>query len=161
MASRKSAPKAKAAKGKSVSSAQPELRVLFPLDGSQESYAGLQQALTYLPADGFHATLLVVMNDMRGASEDMVKQFEDDVDDEVFPTEDSALVVLRQATRSLREHGVKLTLKIAKGNVRKEILAEAGGHDLLVMHRRSGRTGLGGATALARKAGCSSLIVRV
>ena len=55
-----------------------ELKVLFPLDGSEESYACLEKALGYLPVEGFHATLLVVLNDMRGASEDMVKQFEDD-----------------------------------------------------------------------------------
>lgn len=152
--------KTKASKG-APKNAPKELRVLFPLDGSDESYACVEKALALLPAAGFHATLLVVLQDFRGAPEDMVKQFEEDTQDEIFPTEDSALAVLRQATKCLRERGAKTTLKLAKGNIRKEILAEAATHDLLVMHRLRGRTSFGGAAALARKAGCSSLLVRV
>ena len=136
------------------------LRVLFPLDGSEQGYAGLDRALELLPASSIHATLLVVLQDFRGAPEDMVGMFEDDVDDEVFPTEDSGLLVLRQATKRLREKGVKMTLKLAKGKIAREILAEAGNHDLLVMHRGTHHRFFGGAMGLARKAPCSVLLVK-
>lgn len=139
----------------------PHLRVLFPLDGSEESYLCLEKSFSFMPSSNVEATILVVLQDFAGAPEEMIKQFEEDTEDEVFPTEDSALVVLRNATRRLREKGVKLKLKMAKGNVKKEILAEAPHHDLLVMHRRRGKHWIGGATGIARKAACSSLLIRV
>ena len=64
----------------------------------------------------------------------MVKEFEEDTEDEVFPTEASAAVVLRNATKRLRRQGVEMSLKTGKGDIADEIIAESANHDLLVMH---------------------------
>lgn len=110
------------------------MRVLFPLDGSERGYKAMEAALDLLKASPVKATLLVVLQDFDGAPEEMVKDFEEDTEDEVFPTEESAVVVLRQATKRLRRKGIEMTLKTGKGDIAREIIAESGNHDLLVMH---------------------------
>lgn len=110
------------------------MRVLFPLDGSERGFASMEAALDLLQPQQVDATLLVVMHDFKGAPEHMVKEFEDDTQDEIFPTEESAVVVLKQATKRLRRKGLKMKLKMAKGNVVKEVIAESAQHDLLVIH---------------------------
>jgi nucleotide-binding universal stress UspA family protein len=110
------------------------MRVLFPLDGSERGFQSMEAALELLHPKVVHATLLVVLTDFEGAPEEIVQEFEDDTEDEVFPTEASAVVVLKQATKRMRRKGVKLALKMAKGNVIDEVVAESANHDLLVMH---------------------------
>lgn len=110
------------------------MRVLFPLDGSERGFASMEAALDLLKGMSVDATLLVVMHDFKGAPEELVKEFEDDTQDEIFPTEDSAVVVLKQATNRLRRKGLKMTLKVAKGNIVDQIVAESANHDLLVIH---------------------------
>jgi nucleotide-binding universal stress UspA family protein len=110
------------------------MRVLFPLDGSERSFESMEAALDLLQASQVKATLLVVLQDFKGAPEEMVQEFEDDTEDEIFPTEESAVVVLRQATKRMRRKGLEMKLKMGKGNIVKEIVAESGNHDLLVMH---------------------------
>lgn len=125
------------------------MRVLFPLDGSERGFASMEAALDLLKGTTVQATLLVVLHDFKGASEEMIQEFEEDTQDEIFPTEDSAVVVLKQATKRLRRKGLEMKLKMAKGNIVKEIIAESAHHDLLVIHSsrtsqrfklRSGRT---------------------
>ena len=110
------------------------MRVLFPLDGSERGFASMEAALDLLKGTTVQATLLVVLHDFEGAPEEMVAEFEEDTQDEIFPTEDSAVVVLKQATKRLRRKGLELKLKIAKGDIVKEIVAESAHHDLLVIH---------------------------
>lgn len=110
------------------------MKVLFPLDGSERGFASMEAALDLLQGTPVQATLLVVLHDFKGAPEEMVKEFEQDTEDEIFPTEDSAAVVLKQATKRLRRKGLVMTLKMAKGNIVKEIIAESAHHDLLVIH---------------------------
>ena len=110
------------------------MRVLFPLDGSERGFASMEAALDLLQPSQVDATLLVVLHDFKGAPEDLIKEFEEDTEDEIFPTEESAVVVLKQATRRLRRKGLKMKLKMAKGNIVKEIIAESAHHDLLVIH---------------------------
>lgn len=110
------------------------MRVLFPLDGSERGFASMEAALDLLKGTTVQATLLVVLQDFKGAPEEMVQEFEEDTEDEVFPTEDSAVVVLKQATKRLRRKGLEMKLKISKGNIVREIIAESANHDLLVIH---------------------------
>jgi nucleotide-binding universal stress UspA family protein len=140
------------------------MRVLFPLDGSERGYAAMEGALDLLQASQVQATLLVVLTDFKGAPPDLVQQFEEDTEDEIFPTEDSAVVVLRQATQRLRRKGLEMTLKVAKGDLVKEIAAESAHYDLLVMHSgratqrfrlRSRRT-----KAIVRAAKCNVLLMQ-
>jgi nucleotide-binding universal stress UspA family protein len=125
------------------------MRVLFPLDGSERGFASMEAALDLLEGAAVKATLLVVLHDFQGAPEELVKEFEEDTADEIFPTEGSAVVVLKQARKRLKRKGMTLDLKLAKGNVVKEVVAESANHDLLVIHSarssqgfrlRSGRT---------------------
>lgn len=110
------------------------MRVLFPLDGSDRGFAAMEAALEVLRPHQVQATLLVVLHDFKGAPEEMVTEFEEDTQDEIFPTEESAVVVLKQATKRLRRKGLEMKLKMAKGNIVKEIIAESAHHDLLVIH---------------------------
>ncbi|MEK6975757.1 MAG: universal stress protein [Candidatus Thermoplasmatota archaeon] len=110
------------------------MKVLFPLDGSERAFQAMEAALDLLHGSQVQATLLVVMQDFRGAPEEMIKEFEDDTEDEVFPTQESAIVVLKQATKRMRRKGLEMKLKMAQGNIVKQIIAESKEHDLLVMH---------------------------
>lgn len=126
------------------------MRVLFPLDGSERGFASMEAALELLKGKKVEATLLVVLHDFKGAPEELVKEFEDDTQDEIFPSEDSALVVLKQATKRMQRKGLVMDLKLAKGNIVEHIIEESAHHDLLVVHSarrtskmfklRSGRT---------------------
>jgi nucleotide-binding universal stress UspA family protein len=140
------------------------MRVLFPLDGSERGYAAMEAALDLLQAGSVQATLLVVLSDFQGAPPEVVQEFEEDTEDEIFPTEDSAGVVLRQATQRVRRKGLEMRLKVAKGNVVKEIASESANHDLLVLHStraaqrfrlRSRRT-----KAIVRAAKCNVLLMQ-
>lgn len=110
------------------------MKVLFPLDGSERAFKAMEAALDLLRGSQVQATLLVVMQDFEGAPEDMIREFEDDTEDEIFPTEASAIVVLKQATKRMRRKGLEMKLKMAQGNIVKQIVAESKEHDLLVMH---------------------------
>ena len=110
------------------------MKVLFPLDGSERAYQAMEAALELLKGSTVQATLLVVLQDFTGAPEDMVKAFEDDTEDEVFPTQESAIVVLKQATKRMRRKGLEMKLKMAQGDIVKQVIAESKAHDLLVMH---------------------------
>lgn len=110
------------------------MRVLFPLDGSERGFNAMEAALEMLQPQQVEATLLVVLHDFKGAPEELVTEFEEDTQDEIFPTEESAAVVLRQATKRMRRKGLTMRLKMAKGNIVKEIIAESAQHDLLVIH---------------------------
>ena len=110
------------------------MRVLFPLDGSERGFASMEAALDLLQPQQVDATLLVVLHDFKGAPDEMVSEFEEDTQDEIFPTEDSAVVVLKQATKRLRRKGLKMKLKMAKGNIVDQIIEESANHDLLVIH---------------------------
>jgi hypothetical protein len=94
----------------------------------------MEAALDLLKGTTVEATLLVVMHDFKGAPEEMIKEFEDDTEDEIFPTEESAVVVLKQATARMKRKGLKMKLEIGKGNIVDQIIAESAKHDLLVIH---------------------------
>lgn len=112
------------------------MKVLFPLDGSERAYRAMEAALELLKGSTVQATLLVVLQDFTGAPEEMVKAFEDDTEDEIFPTQESAIVVLKQATKRMRRKGLEMKLKIAQGDIVKQVIAESKGHDMLVMHSK-------------------------
>lgn len=140
------------------------MRALFPLDGSERGYAAMEAALDLLHPAKVEATLLVVLSDFKGAPPEVIQEFEEDTEDEIFPSEDSAVVVLRQCTQRLRRKGLELRLKVAKGNVVQEIAAESANHDLLVLHSsratqrfrlRSRRT-----KAIVRAAKCNVLLMQ-
>lgn len=140
------------------------MKVLFPLDGSERAFAAMEQALEVLRGSQVQATLLVVMHDFSRAPEDIIKTFEEDTEDEIFPTEESALVVLKQATRRLRRKGLEMKLKMAQGDIVKQIIEESREHDLMVIHStratsrwrmHSGRT-----KKILRGAACNVLLIQ-
>ncbi|MGB0653371.1 MAG: universal stress protein [Thermoplasmatota archaeon] len=142
-------------------------RVLVPLDGSQETFTAMERGLGLLGND-VDVTLLVVQDTgFEDAPEDVTQLFDDDEDDEIFPTEDSARRLLEDAAARCKAAGIghKPACKVARGrNVRKAILAEAEHHDVLLMHAL-GASGfkeklrLSGTEHLARKATCHVLLV--
>ncbi len=134
------------------------------MDGSERSLACMDKALQMLQTPGLEATILVVRQaGFEHAPEDLIKQFEDDEEDEIFPTEASTLQVLRMASKRCRKHGVQIKFKTVKGNVTKEIIKETASHDLIVMHGAAGRWGgLASRTGkILRKSKCSVLLVDV
>lgn len=139
------------------------MKVLFPLDGSERGFKGMEAALDLLHGSQVQATLLVVLQDFTGAPEEMVKEFEDDTEDEVFPTEESAIVVLKQATKRLRRKGLEMKLKMAQGNIVKQVIDESKAHDLLVMHTDGRPRWLQSARTkkITRGAACNVLLMRV
>jgi nucleotide-binding universal stress UspA family protein len=129
------------------------------MDGSTESLDALARGLALLGEK--QATLFVVVDkSMAQAPKEVVEEFAADEKDEVFPTDESALAVLRDARKRVPK-GVKLSLKIARGNVAAEIVKESAGYDVLVMHasKHGGFFRKAGAHAIARKASCNVLLV--
>lgn len=110
------------------------MKVLFPLDGSERAFQAMEQALDVLRGSQVQATLLVVMQDFSGAPEEIVQTFEEDTEDEIFPNEESALVVLKQATKRMRRKGLEMKLKMAQGNIVQQVIDESREHDLMVIH---------------------------
>lgn len=140
------------------------MKVLFPLDGSERAFKAMEQALDVLKGIPVQATLLVVMQNFEGASEDMVKAFEDDTEDEVFPTPQSTAVVFKQAAQRMKRKGVTMNLEVARGNIVQEIIDASAQHDLMVIHstratsrwrRRSGRT-----KKILRESACNVLLMQ-
>lgn len=138
------------------------VRVLFPLDGSEPAYLAMEKALRVIPRDvPLEATVLVVLQDFKGAPEDIVRMFEEDPDDEVFPTEDSALAVFREMRRRVGPLAGRAKFRIVQGKAGREILAAAQDHDLLVMHATTRGGFLSrGSHRLARRSPCDVLLIR-
>lgn len=142
------------------------MKVLVPLDGSERSFVAMEKALAMLKPAKPTVTLLCVQEEgLEHSSEDVVQVFDQDEDDEVFPNEASAERMLAVAAERAKEAaGLKVSTRTVAGGVRKAILAEAEGHDLLVMHRLD-PSGLkdklraSATEALARKSRCSVLLV--
>lgn len=139
------------------------MRVLVPLDGSEQSMRSLERAIALLSGSDAEYTLFCVQHEgFAGAPEDIVEMFDEDEDDEIFPTRAAAKRMLKQAAS--RCAGAPTTTKVAEGKVRDEILKEAAAHDLLVMHGldRSGlreKFRMSNTEFLARNAKCSVLLV--
>lgn len=139
-------------------------KVLIPLDGSDRSMQALETGLRLLGASS-EVTLLGVQNSgFRGAGEDRIEEFDDDEEDEIFPTEDSVRRMLGRAKEACAELGVEAQTKVREGRPVVEILAEAVEHDVLVMHAldRSGvkeKIRMSSTEKLARKAACHVLLV--
>lgn len=138
------------------------VRILFPLDGSEPAYQAMEKALRVIPHNtAVETTVLVVLQDFKGAPADLVRMFEEDHDDEVFPTEDSAREVFREMRRRVGTLAADATFRLAHGKAHREILAAARDHDLLVMHATT-RGGLlsRGSHRLARRSPCDVLLIR-
>ena len=145
------------------------MRALFPLDGSEASYAALDRGLALLKAvPGLQVTLLNVMQEgfERPADPEFVREtFDADEHDEVFPTRASSERALARGLEIARKHGVAARAKGEFGRPHDEILKEAAHHDVLVMHAlpQGGLLGTmkgGGTEKLARAAPCAVLLVR-
>src|SRR5207245_2231309 len=114
----------------------PMMRVLFPLDGSEPAYRALETAMRTLPTPAsVQATVLVVLQDFRGAPPDLLEMFKDDPHNELFATAECAEQVFREVRRRLGP--VRIQWRTATGKPHREILAAAKDHDLLVMHATS------------------------
>lgn len=139
------------------------MKALFPLDGSAKSLAALERGLELL--GDAEATLLVVQHTgFEDAPEDRVQEFDDDEDDEVFPTADSAERLLERARRHCQELGHEVETARVTGRVIPAIVDASAGYDVLVMSGldRSGvreKIHLGKKEKIARRAQCSVLLV--
>lgn len=144
------------------------VKALFPLDGSDATYAAVEKALKILGGNReASATFLVVLSkNVRDMPAEAREHLEFDDEDELFIREDEARTVLNRAIEIAKRVKFASAKGIAvAGKVREVVLAEARKHDLLVMHglRRSERDDKrhGNMTEeLARAAGCHVLLVR-
>ncbi|MBI4393656.1 MAG: universal stress protein [Euryarchaeota archaeon] len=143
------------------------LRLLFPLDGSERSFAAMERALILFKATpGLQVTLFNVMQKgFETAPETTVEEFDEDEGDEIFPTEDSSLRMLAKAQAVCKKHGVAANEKAVKGKVADEIIRETASHDVIVMHSLD-RKGFGEVLRgsktehIARSAKCLVLLSR-
>ena len=141
-------------------------KALCPLDGSQRSRDAAVRGLALLPK-GTDVVLFCVQNaGFDRVADDRVEMFDEDEDDEVFPTKESAQRMLDEVAEACSGTGCRVTTKVAKGPVRKQIVKEAkkGGYDVMVMHEldRSGfkeKFKMSGTEWLARNVPCSVLLV--
>lgn len=142
------------------------MKILAPLDGSRRSQKALHKALGLLDP-GARVTLMCVQNEgFDEADEDRVAMFDDDEDDEIFPTEDSAARMLDEVAAECAKAGREVETLIVKGNVRKQIMKVVAQdhYDLVIMHRldKSGlkeKLKMSGTEWLCRNLPCSALLV--
>ncbi|HVL88238.1 MAG TPA: universal stress protein [Candidatus Thermoplasmatota archaeon] len=113
------------------------LRILVPLDGSDRSFRALETGLLRLAgAPGLSVTLFTVVHKgFEGAGEDAIARFDEDEQDEIFPTEESARRMLERARQACAKLGVPAVERVVVGSYYDEILRESAQHDLLLMHR--------------------------
>lgn len=142
------------------------LKVLVPLDGSQVTFQALERAIALLKGrPNLEITLLNVINQgFRDAPEDTVDLFDEDEDDEVFPTEEAGRRMLQKAMEICNQHGQEARTDVVHGKVVEAILDACPRHDLLVMHalerRQIKETMRGSKTEkIARQAGIPVLLV--
>lgn len=125
----------------------------------------MENGLRLLHGADLDVTLFVVQSGgFENAPPDLVEEFDDDEDDEIFPTEESCERMLDDARKRCRALGVDATCKIASGRKVKAILQEAAHHDLIVMHELSRnelaeKLRMSATESIARKVGCSVLLV--
>ncbi len=138
------------------------MKVLCPLDGSERSIQAMRRGVAMLAGCAPKVTLLGVQHaGFENAPEDIVEGFEEDQEDEIFPTRESCQEMLEAAAKGLP---VKPRLVVVEGNVVKEIIAAAEDHDILLMHALN-KSGLleglkmSNTEKLARKVSCSVLLV--
>ncbi len=141
-------------------------RILFPLDGTDDSYDAIDAGLRALAPGPHDVTLLAVrMDGVDGAPPDLVRIWEEDHDDRLLPTDHACLEVLEEGARRCTPHGVEPRLLEREGKVIDEIVSESQDHDVLVMHalgpsRLHDRLHFSQGGRLVRKAGCHVLLVR-
>lgn len=142
------------------------LRVLAPLDGSETSFKALDAGLRLLKATpGLEVTVFNVTSEgLSDAPEDLVAQFDEDEDDEIFPTQAASLRMLERAKTICKEHAVAAKVQVVEGGVVDSILAACANHDILLMHaldRTQLKENLRGSQTekLARRAGINVLLV--
>lgn len=144
------------------------VKALFPLDGSDVTFATVEKALRLLAGhkDAAATFLVVISKNLRDMPPEAREHLEYDDEDELFIRDDEAKAVLEKALAIAKKvkfanaRGVALA-----GQVRNVVLSEAKKHDLLVMHalRRSEREDKqhGNMTEeIARASPCSVLLVR-
>jgi nucleotide-binding universal stress UspA family protein len=112
-------------------------RALFPLDGSEPTYQAVEGGLKRMAGlKDARATFLVVVDEaLRKMPKDAREYLEFDDEDELFIRDDEAKSVLAKAETLAKKHKCKSESRIVSGRVFDAILAEAGKHDILVMHR--------------------------
>lgn len=145
------------------------MRVLVPVDGSEETYTALERGLGQLrEVPGLEVTLLNVRQEGFEAANDpqyIEETYEADEDDEVFPSEAASQRALERAEAIASAAGLEVASRLEKGNYRKIILELAAEHDVLLMHglRKSNlKDALKGSATekLARQAPCTVMLVR-
>ena len=144
------------------------MKALFPLDGSDETYAALERALKMLtPGKDHQATFLVVISKgLRDMPADAREHLEFDDEDELFVRDDEAKAVIARATQIAKQAKfLNVKGQTAVGKVKETIIKESAQHDLLVMHSlqrdEAAEKRRGSATEeIARQAACSVLLVR-
>lgn len=142
------------------------MKVLAPLDGSEESMKAMERGLALLQGADLDVTLLcVVESDLAEASEDTIQVFDEDETDEVFPNESSARRMLDRARARAEAVGVPVATRIVVGSPKQAILDAAADCDLLLMHslHRSGLVAklrsASSTESIARHVACSVMLV--
>ncbi len=143
------------------------MRVLAPLDGTQESFDALQSGLGLLAGCKPTVTLLVVMQEGMDSAPDDVKQaFDDDEDDAIFPSVESADRVLDEGQARCAAAGVATVERLClEGKARDVILEQAAAADVLLMRalQKSNlrdRLRMASSEYLVRRAPCAVLLAK-
>lgn len=113
-------------------------KALFPLDGSEQTFKAVETGLQVLSGvkDAQATFLVVISKKLRDMPASAREHLTDDDDDEVFIRDDEAQEVIDQAKAIAKKAKfAKVEGKIAIDDVKRAILAEAGKHHVLVMHR--------------------------
>ncbi|HEX9815760.1 MAG TPA: universal stress protein [Candidatus Thermoplasmatota archaeon] len=114
------------------------VNILFPIDGSKETYTAVDRALGILkPGKESTVTFLCVMSKgLRDMPEDAREYLEYDDEDELFLRDDEAKAAIKKAEDIAKTQKIaaKVVPLVREGRVNDMILEEAKKNDLLVMH---------------------------
>lgn len=113
------------------------LRVLVPLDGSDQTLKALKRGARILKTlDGAEVTLLTVVDSAFGdIPEDVRAGMEIDEDHEVYESGSQVKEAFERALTVLKGAGVVATTKVLQGKPYDTILAACADYDVLLMHQ--------------------------
>ncbi len=140
------------------------IKVLAPIDGSQQSLEALARGMELLRGAEFEVILLVVMQDgFDQAPEDILQAFDEDEDDQIIPSTSAADRVLDAA--AARCGGVSVQRLCLEGRPREVILEQAENADVLLMcalqkSNLRDRLHMSSGEYLVRRAPCAVLLVQ-
>lgn len=141
------------------------LRVLIPLDGTEDSYRVIDGVAALMGADRVEVDLLVSRPDkFAGAPEDVLELLEEEVSHGIIATTEHLHDVEAEGMRRCAAVGIEPKILERSHRPMQEILEESSKHDVLAMHaldRNRFLADLHGSQGgkIARRSNCSVLLI--